>query len=304
MRPDQGAGGVFAGEVEGADGAGQAAGVVGAEGGGAGGVGGLHPGVVVPGGQDRAPVQLQVGAERGQGARARWPARPGRPGGQGGGRAGEGAHHRAGRRRRRRGRSRSRTGRGPTGRRWAAAPGAGARTAWPHARRRPAPGPRTSRPEEWSKRMRPVTEAARPAGRPRPARRPSTATRTPRSTRRPRGRGRPGARPREPLGQPQGDPLVAAGDPQALAGREAGAGMAERGGGQLGDWLAGRHLQPAAMAWRGASSRGSSASTSATDRSGGGQARPLGQQLPEPPHLGQDPVPVDLGAAAGLAVPS
>src|SRR5215207_8634494 len=63
-----GAGGVLAGEVEGADGAGQEVGVGRVEGRGAGGVGGPDPGVVVPGGQDGPAVKVQVGAEGGQAA--------------------------------------------------------------------------------------------------------------------------------------------------------------------------------------------------------------------------------------------
>src|SRR4029453_5558581 len=80
--------------MEGADGAGEQAGVVGAEAGGAGGVGGLDPGVVVPGGQDRVPVQVEVGAEGGQVAAPDRGAVADLEGGQGGGRAGEGADHR------------------------------------------------------------------------------------------------------------------------------------------------------------------------------------------------------------------
>ena len=50
--------------------------------------------------------------------------------------------------------------------------------------------------------------------------------------------------PGEPLGQAQGEPLVAAGHPEGLAGREAGPGVAEDGRGQLPDRLAGRDLEP------------------------------------------------------------
>ena len=155
-----------------------------------------------------------------------------------------------------------------------------------------------------SKRMRPITEAGtatRQASASSSA--PSTATRTPSAdqltawTQDAQVHG-----PGEPLGQAQGEPLVAAGHPEGLAGREAGPGVAEDGRGQLPDRLAGRDLEPGGDRLPGPRVEGQLGQHGRHRAAGGGQLGPVGQQLPEPGHLGQHGGPVGPEAAAGLAV--
>ncbi len=68
------------------------------------------------------------------------------------------------------------------------------------------------------------------------------------------------------------------------------------------DRLAGRDLEPGGDGLAGARVEGQLGQHVGHRPAGGGQAGPLGQQLLEPLHLGQDGGPVGPEAAAGLAV--